>query len=169
MLEIKNLSALLLVAVLSSLLFSSAALAAFSVKPAKQGIFRFQLYPFTRATLTRSFEIENSYDYPLAINITPSDIFKTTMQITEANFTLGANETKTIHYVVDVKDAGTYNGGIIIDAKAVGGPGRIAYQTDLTIVATSNNILPQVFIVIMILAIAVPVFYWLLKKKGRKK
>jgi len=147
----------------------SLASAQLSVEPAKQGIFRLQLYPFTPATLARSFNISNAYNYPLQINMTPSDNFKSIMEINDANFTLGANETKVVHYTVDVKEAGTYTGGIVIDIRAIGQTGRLTYQSDLTVVATPNMLFPQIFLGIILLAIIIPVSYWFLKKRSKKK
>jgi len=158
-------NATLVLTILFSLsLLTSIASAALVVKPAKQGIVRLQLYPFTPAVLTKSFSLNNTYDYDVNISLKVTDNFADIMKLSETDFVLKPGEVREIDYTVTVKEPGTYEGGIIVNA------GRIAFQSDLVILAFKTDIIPELFLGIIILAILVPIamFFVLKKKRSRK-
>jgi len=155
--------------VLITLLLAPFVSADLYIRPAKQGIIRLELYPFIPATVTRSFEVKNLYNFTISISTRPTDNFADIVQIPEQNFTLQPNESKIVQYTITVKEADNYSGGIVISASSQGKPSNIAYQSDLTIVATKHNIMPEIFLGIIVLAILVPIFYLAYKKNIFRK
>jgi hypothetical protein len=163
MLNRKNLSIACLIII--SLFLAPFVRADIYIKPAKLGVMRLELYPLVPATLTRTFEVKNLYNYTIQVNIKPSNNFVDILQIPEGNFTLQPNESKTVQYTVTVKEAGTYEGGAIISASSLVRPSNIAYQNDLKIIVTKHNIIPEIFLGVIVLAILVPIVYLAYKKK----
>jgi len=139
------------------------------IKPAKLGAYRLEVYPFFPATLEKNFEVKNLYNYTIEISLRPTENLTDIIEISEANFTLQPNESKIIDYTVSVKESGVYSGGIIIAANALGRFSNIAYQNEITLVVTKHNVMPEIFLGITVLAIAVPIIYLAYKKKVFKK
>ena len=155
-----------LLVVVAFSVFSSSAFASLFVQPAKQGIIRLNLYPFTPAVLEKSIVLNNTYDRGLNITVDPSDSLAKIVEMEgERNFILGPNESRIVNYTITVREAGTYSGWIAVNSN------RVSYQSDLLVIATATNILPEIFLVIIALAIIIPVsfFFVLKKKKGKRK
>lgn len=98
----------------SYLVLSNSAFAALSVKPAKLGVLRLEIYPFSSATTTQEFSVGNTYNFSIDITLQAKDNVSTIVQIPESTFTLQPNETKTVEYTITVRDQGFYTGGIAI-------------------------------------------------------
>jgi hypothetical protein len=163
----KNLSIVSFIVI--SLFLVSCVSADLYVKPAKQGIIRLELYPFFPATLARSFELKNLYNFTIDIGVKPTDNFLNLLEVPVQNFSLAPNESRMVQYTISVKEPGNYFGGLIISANAPGKTSNVVYQSDLTIIVTKHNIILEIFLGIIVLAILVPIVYLAYKKKMFKK
>lgn len=168
----KNKITLLATSIFFYLLIGSC-FASLYVKPAKLGILRVQIYSFAPAVVEREFEVGNTYDFPINIHLEATGNLSTAMKLSETDFSLQPNETKTIEYSLTIKDSGIYMGGVAIRTEASEKRPSIVYQADLAVIANKSSMAPEVYgiIIALIVLVVVAVFirYRLTGKKVRRK
>jgi hypothetical protein len=154
---------------LSYLILANSTLAALSVKPAKLGILRLEIFPFSSATTTRDFSVGNTYDFPIDITLQTNENISTILQLSESAFKLQPNETKTVEYTITVRDPGIYTGGVAVLVKAENRSISVAYQADLIVIANKTQIGPEIYILPIIVVIGIAVFLYFRRPKRGKK
>lgn len=152
----------------SSIYLSGLASANLVVDPAKLGILRLQLFPMSPAVAIREFRVGNTYDVPMYIELEPVGDMKDLITFSETNFTLQANQSKTIEYTVTIKESGYYDGGVLIKAN-IENKGFVGYRADLAVFVYKSNLQPYFYVAIAAVAIAVAsVFILFFRKTSRR-
>ncbi|MBI5378363.1 MAG: hypothetical protein HZA82_07045, partial [Thaumarchaeota archaeon] len=150
------------------LFFANSALAALQVKPAKLGVIRLEIFPFSSASFTHDFIVGNRYNFPIKISLSPAGNVSEIIKLSEESFSLQPNETKTIEYTVSVKDPGIYTGGVAVEVKAGNRTASLVYQADLTVFASKSKTIPELYI-LPILAVVLAALIVYFRKPRRKK
>ena len=157
----------------SLLLFSSIVLADVVINPAKLGIVRLTIQPLFPTISQGTFEIGNTYDYPLNVTLLPSQNISSILTLSENIFALLPNETRTISYTIKVTEAGLYDGSILIKFDAGQNRTSVGYQDDLIVVASQSDsylfVLAAVGVVVVIVAISIFAMKKNRKTKGGKR
>jgi hypothetical protein len=167
--EKKTLATTLLTLVVFSLFFTNSALASLTIQPAKLGILRLTISPFFPAKATGSFEIKNTYNYSISVNLTASKNITDIISLSENSFSLGSNETKEIAYMVTVTEPGNYVGNIEVLASSGVKKAKIGYQVDLAVIARKSNLDSTVLIGGAVLVAAVASTFVYFKKFKKRK
>jgi len=145
-------------------IFANFAFASIVINPAKQGFYKIELYPFIPATLSKSFEINNTFNYSIDIIVVPSVNSTNAYAIENGNFTLQPQESRIVNYSVTIKDPGFYREALNIYASAQNKT-LFGFQSDLIISATKNTAIPDIFLAVIILAIILPLAFLVWKKR----
>jgi hypothetical protein len=138
------------------------------VDPARLGILRLQLFPLSPAVAVREFEVGNTYDVPMSVELSPVEDMIGLVTIPEANFTLQSNENKTVEYTVTVNEPGYYSGGIMVKAN-IEGRGTLGYTADLEVIVTKSNMEPYIYAGIIVVIAVAAIALVLLFRKSRTK
>ena len=164
----KGISILVVTILFSCFLLMNLCSAKLYVKPAKQGIVRVKLFSLMPAVVTKSFDVGNFYEFPIDIEIQPIGDVSDLIGIAESSFTLKPNETKTVEYVLTIKEPGTYYGGILINVKPRGNIPTITYQSDLTVIATESITKPQLYVATTAAAIPLILLVYFKTRRSRR-
>lgn len=165
----KIVPALIFTFLFSSMYFTSSVSANLVIDPAKLGILRLQLYPLSPAVSIREFRIGNTYDVPMDIELEPTEDMINLITLSEANFTLQANENKTVEYTVTINEPGYYSGGILVKAD-IENRGQIGYNADLSVFVNKSDLQPYFYVVILAIIVAIVlVFILFFRKVGKRK
>ena len=150
------------------MIFANFAKANLVVDPAKLGILRLQLFPMSPAVAVRDFRIGNTYDVPMQVELEATEDMKNLVTFSEANFTIGPNQNKTVEYTVTINDPGYYNGGILIKIKT--NSTFVGYKADLSVFVSKSNLEPYFYIAIAAaVAIVAIIFVLYFRKSTRRK
>ena len=164
----KRLTTLFMSIILFYSLFMSVSFAALYVKPAKQGIVRVEIFSFIPATVTKNFDVGNSYNFSIDITLQSTGNITELINIPESSFTLQPNETKNVEYTLTISKPGIYDGGILINVKAGSGTPTIGYQSDLTVFANKSKTQPELYVIITVVVIVFLIIVYLISKRHRK-
>jgi hypothetical protein len=162
---------LLMFAVIGMLCISaSPASANLIVAPARLGILRLQLYPFSPAVAVRTFTVGNTDNTSMQIALSPGGNMTGYIDIQEANFTLMPGENKTIQYTVNIDKPGYYDGSILVKA-AISGKGAVGYNAEIAVFVNEANLMPYIAIGAgtIIVAAALAYAFVIRKPKTRSK
>jgi len=110
------------------------------VRPAKLGIYRVTIPLFSDYVASKSFVVGNAYDFPLNISLKLNGNLSQIVELSETDFVLQPNETKTISYFLTIKEPGLYGSGIGIIASSSGKTARVGYQADLYVFAGKSRV-----------------------------
>jgi hypothetical protein len=140
------------------------------VAPARLGILRLQLYPFSPAVAVRTFVVGNTDNSSMQINLSPSGNMTQFITIEDANFTLMPGENKTVQYTVSIDKPGYYDGSILVKA-AISGKGAIGYNAEIAVFVNRANFMPYLAIgaAIIIVGGALIYVFVLRKPKGKQR
>ena len=164
-----KLQTLLITVIFTTILSTSLVSANLYVKPAKLGTWRLELFPFSTATLKDDLQVGNTYDFPINIKLFPIGNITNMTTLSDEVFTLQPNETRTVNYTVELKEPGTYIGGIAVQVSAENKTTNILYSADLNIFvknAEYGNFLIPVAVLAVLLVVAYVVYR--MKRKGKK-
>jgi hypothetical protein len=151
-------------------LFASAATANLVIDPAKLGILRLKLYPFSPAVAIREFEVGNTYDIPMTIELEAAEDMQNLITFSEQNFTLQPNETKTVEYTVTISEPGYYSGGVLVKA-GIGDMGNIGYNAELSVFVYESDLQPYFYVAIaaIVVVVALVLIFFFRKVTKRKR
>jgi len=158
-------------ALLASLMLFSIAKANLSVKPGKLGALYMEIFPFSPAVVERSFEVGNTYNTSIYINLTVSGNLTDIVKLSKDSFILQPNETQEINYIVSVARPGIYMGGVVVKVGSQYGSSKLSYQADLVVMARESNLLSNPYVIIIVAAlliVLVVIIIFYLRKKVKK-
>jgi len=164
-----NLQILLTSLILASVLFTSLASASLYVKPAKLGTWKLELFPFSTATVSDTFQVGNTYDFPIDVRISAIGNFTNVTEFSATQLTLQPDDIETIEYTVQLDQPGTYTGGVVIYVSAVNKSTNIAYQADLVVAVTNSDMTMVYAILGLVAVIAIAVLVKFKKKRKGKR
>jgi hypothetical protein len=169
----RNLVTLITVLFAFSLLFVSSSLAGLYVRPAKLGILRLTISPLFPAKATGNFEVGNTYNYSISINLTVSENVSSIMSLSEYSFSLQPNETKKVEYEITVTEPKVYTGNVQIAASSAEGKAQVGYQAEIAIIAGKSgfdsNTLIGAAVLVFVIVLALAYFKFLKKRKPKGK
>jgi hypothetical protein len=152
----------------SLLLLSSSVFADIVVRPAKLGIVRLTTQPLFPTISQGTFEVGNTYNFSLNVTLQPSQNISSIVTLSETNFTLQPNETRTISYTIKPTQSGVYQGSIMARFDSGGNRATVGYQIDISIVVKQSDSYILVLVAIAAVAVIVAVSV-VAMKKGRKR
>lgn len=152
----------------SLLLLSSSVSADIVVNPAKLGIVRLTTQPLFPTISQGTFDVGNTYNFSLNVTLQPSQNISSIVTLSETNFTLQPNETRTISYTIKPSQSGVYQGSIMARFDSGGSQATVGYQIDISIVVKQSDSYILVLVAIAVVAIIVTVSL-VAMKKGRKR
>ncbi len=163
---------LLLLAIAVSLIFVGDVTAQLVIQPAKLGILRLQIFPFSPAVAIKELGITNGYDNQIKVSLAPYGDLENSTTLSDYNFTMEANETRTIEYTVTVSNPGSYRGGVSVKAAPLDKPFSFTYQDELIVYAyqsSNTSLLYASAAVVFIAVVLLSVLLFLRKRGGKKK
>lgn len=152
----------------SSLYFASLASANLVVDPAKLGILRLNLYPLSPAVAIREFEIGNTYDVPMYIELYAVEDMENLITLSETYFTLQPQERKTVEYTVTINEPGYYSGGILIKAN-IENSSAFGYKADLSVFVRESDLQPYFYVATSAAVVAVVVVFVLFFRRATSR
>jgi hypothetical protein len=155
---------------LSLLLLSSPVFANVDIRPAKLGIVRMTIQPLFPTISQGTFDVGDSYNFSMSVYLTPSSNISSIFKLSDSNFTLQPNETKTVSYTISPTAPGVYQGSVLMKFVAGANQTSIGYQNDITIVVSKSDsyILVLLAVLAVVLIVAVSVYVMKKKRKGKK-
>jgi hypothetical protein len=164
----RNLVALVSIIIVFNLLLVSTALARLYVKPAKLGVIRLEIFPFSPATVTKSFEVGNLYNFTIKVNLATTGNITDITSLSKSFLILEPNETEAVDCTISVKEPGVYSGGISVSVLAENRTASLAYQADLIVFATPSEMTTGLIAPIIAVLALVVIFVYMMRKRFRK-
>jgi len=146
------------------LMFSSLVCADIYVRPAKLGIIRLTVQPLFPTVYQGVFDVGDTYNFPLNVALSPSADISSIVTLSESNFTLQPNETRTVSFTIKPTDPGVYKGSVAITFSAGTNSTGITYEDEVTIVVTQSNSYILVLIALAVVAVLVVTSIVVMKK-----
>jgi hypothetical protein len=159
--------------VISAVLFSAftiqPAKANLIVAPARLGILRLQIYPFSPAFTVREFMVGNTYNTTMSIHLEPTGDMVSLITISEPNFTLSPMENRTVEFTLTSSKVGYYTGAIMVKAD-IEGRGSVGYNDEISVFVNEANIKNYIYGGIAAAAVlCIAVFYIIFQRGSSSK
>jgi hypothetical protein len=155
----------------SLLLFSSSVLADIYIRPAKLGIIRLTYQPLFPTVYQGTFDVGDTYNFSLNVTLSADQNVSSILTLSDANFTLQPNETRTVSFLIKPNAAGVYSGEVDIVFSSVNYPTNVAYANTIVIIVSQSNsyVLILVAVAVVVVIIAASLFVLKTKKARMKK
>lgn len=149
----------------SLLLFSSTVLADIYIRPAKLGIIRITTQPLFPTTYQGTFDVGDTYNYPLNVSLKPDANVSSILTLSDANFTLQSNETRTVSFTIKPNNVGVYQGAVLITFSTGASKTQVSYEDDIVIIVSESNSYVLVLIAVAAVAAIVVASVFVMKRK----